>query len=183
MNFDFDNNANAATGAVVERRTDAEKVAHGIQMADTLRILIGSGWVTRSELLVVTHRFSACIYALRKIGHVILSEKNDFTKQLEWKYSHQVESCAVTDDWKAAYYDSPHWAARRAARKKHDGFRCANCHGIKDLQVHHWRYDLFAEKTGDLMTLCRACHGRMHSNVRVSFPATVPKDVFDRLAH
>lgn len=180
--FNFEGNTNAAYGATVQRQTGSEKSAHATQFEETLRILKRhGGWVTRDELMVVTHRFSACIQSLRQLGHVIDSRKNELTKQYEWRYSHSVEVCQVTDDWQEAYYRSPHWRAKRTERMNHDDFRCCNCHRKESLQVHHWKYDLFAELLGDLMTFCENCHQRIHRNVRIGFPKVVTSEVFERL--
>lgn len=70
----------------------------------------------------------------------------------------------VTKEFKARYYDSPHWARKRAERYSMDSYSCVLCRaGPHVLQCHHITYEtLFCEQTRDLMTLCTHCHDVIH---------------------
>lgn len=62
-----------------------------------------------------------------------------------------------------AYMGSDAWAAKRWQRLTIDGFRCQHCHSRVGLQVHHLSYKhLGHEPMSDLVTLCHACHQRVH---------------------
>jgi 5-methylcytosine-specific restriction protein A len=57
------------------------------------------------------------------------------------------------------------WAAVRAQVRARDGGRCVNCGACEHLEVHHV-VPLRAggtDEPGNLVTLCRACHGRARS--------------------
>ena len=91
----------------------------------------------------------------------------------------------VTDEMKAAYYETAHWNETRSQRLFKDGFTCRSCMSVTDLQVHHWVYELFEESIEDLMTLCRECHERFHSydSVKIHFPKYVTCEVANKLKH
>lgn len=63
-----------------------------------------------------------------------------------------------------AYIKSPEWAERRQRRIEFDGGKCQTCGRTTDLQVHHRNYDHIGteEEFADLITLCSACHKRIH---------------------
>jgi 5-methylcytosine-specific restriction endonuclease McrA len=63
------------------------------------------------------------------------------------------------------------WHEKRAKVFKRDGFRCQRCGANRSLNCHHtyyvsgkkpWEYPLSA-----LLTLCRDCHTRLHSETRI----------------
>ena len=67
-------------------------------------------------------------------------------------------------------YRSARWKKVRAMVLDRDGYQCVKCHRQRDLIVHHKievtaRPDL-ALTLDNLVCLCRACHGRVHSNRR-----------------
>ena len=62
-----------------------------------------------------------------------------------------------------AYLRSPEWRSRAARQLAEDGQRCRVCNSGEDLHVHHRTYaNRGAEKPGDLVTLCGACHLSFH---------------------
>lgn len=75
------------------------------------------------------------------------------------------------------YYQSQAWAAKRTARLKLDGFKCAKCGFTRALEVHHINYDrLYHEDVSrDLITLCKKCHGEIESQKNALNP--IPKPV------
>ncbi len=150
--------------------------------SDSILFMLARGSVSSTELLNVTHRFSACIHSLRKRGYQI-----DVVKMDDGTSLHTLLGCnptkAVTDDLKLAYYASSHWEQTRRQRLEFDEWKCCHCRSRTSLQVHHWAYELFAESLEDLSTLCRTCHERIHqySTVKLSFPSHVSCDVFRKL--
>lgn len=168
-------------GAQPFLRTDSDKEYCRAKTTDVLLFLqAASRWVRTSELVPINHRFSASIYELRLEGHDIQRRRHE-DGEFEWKYIKRIAAFPATREWKEKYYQSSHWKDRRERRLNHDGFKCCNCHATSELKVHHWRYDLFEERLGDLMTLCTACHERMHDNVKIKFPQVIPEDIYYRL--
>lgn len=163
------------------RRTSQEVRSAESKKDRVLGLLMQSGrWVSSSELQDVTHRFSASLNTLRNEGHVI-DRRRDDQGESQWRYIKSVPMVKVTGDWKRGYYDSPHWKHTSYLRRKHDSYLCCNCKSPRDLQVHHWCYDLFEEDIEDLMTLCNECHERIHSHIPIAFPFVVTPEVFGRL--
>ena len=132
-----------------------------------------------NELAEVTHRFSACIHNLREAGHRITVDQD---KRHTWHGCDEL--VRVTDEMKAAYYETRHWKNTRANRLAVDDYQCCHCHGRDTLHVHHWYYELFAERVEDLMTLCQNCHEAMHKNdaIKVHFPHFVTAEIAKRIA-
>lgn len=80
----------------------------------------------------------------------------------------------VTPEMKAAYYATPHWSNVRSQRLERDHGRCVLCWSYDDLRCHHVSYaNLFKEPLVDLLTLCDACHDRVHHDCRLKFPSGV----------
>ena len=146
--------------------------------ADHLLALLRRGPVSRPELIEFDHRFSASVNVLRDRGWHI--EIADGVHSLIG-YSPRVR---VTETMKEAYYKTQHWKDKRRERMSHDCFQCVNCRSKRELQVHHWVYDLFDEDLADLHTYCAKCHKRIHKckNVTVHFPKYVSEAVAKRLA-
>ena len=62
------------------------------------------------------------------------------------------------------YMESAEWIAKRNLVLKRDGFVCKRCGNAKNLAVHHITYaNLGHEDLDDLVTLCKDCHGHLHS--------------------
>lgn len=73
------------------------------------------------------------------------------------------------ENWnKENYYDyikSDKWKAKRLECLKRDNFQCQKCGTAKNLVIHHWTYDrLGNEDLGDIVTLCKDCHKKIHEN-------------------
>jgi len=80
----------------------------------------------------------------------------------------------VSPEMKAAYYKTPHWNAVRLSRLNRDSGRCVLCWANHSLRCHHVSYaNLFKEPLVDLLTLCDACHERVHQDCRLKFPSGV----------
>jgi hypothetical protein len=63
----------------------------------------------------------------------------------------------------AQYIKSRVWKERSRRAKSETGGRCAKCGREAPLDAHHKTYArLGREKNGDLLVLCRRCHGREH---------------------
>lgn len=170
---------NAERGAVrVERDRDYESTVSG-RILSRLRSSPGE-WVHSEELRLIYHRFSACFHTLRSDGHEIAMRKAE-GGGFEWLWVSFTPRPPVTDEDKDAYYLSDHWKQKRKERLDFDGWQCCWCKTRDDLQVHHWRYELFAESIGDLMTLCDTCHEYMHELTQVHFPRTVSQEIKQRL--
>jgi hypothetical protein len=63
-----------------------------------------------------------------------------------------------------AYLQTEQFDRIRQAVFNRDGRKCVICGSTKILQAHHLTYrNLYHEDTGDLITLCRACHSIYHA--------------------
>lgn len=61
------------------------------------------------------------------------------------------------------YLRSPEWKERRDRIVKRDRSQCQSCASKSQLQVHHMTYERIGnENDGDLVTVCHACHQRIH---------------------
>ena len=61
------------------------------------------------------------------------------------------------------YLLSNWWKSKRKQKLASIGFRCENCHAVKNLHVHHLHYrTLWREKDSDLQVLCTSCHQGKH---------------------
>ena len=162
--------------------TSAER-ARWKSKAEQLRDVLANGPRTSQELVELCgHRFSASIHKLREQGYVI--ERSETSRgECLWVLTGLRNLVEVTDAMKEAYYGSEHWKTTRAARVGFDRGQCVLCGVRFDLEVHHWRYDLFGEKQCDLSTLCHACHVEIHDNPNVSihFPHYVTPAIAARL--
>ena len=151
--------------------------------ADHLLALLRERPRTTRELIEIHgHRFSASKRLLVERGFTIHRRQMD-DGDTEWAIGSYVPRIEVTEDMKAAYYSSSHWHDMRRKRLEFDRRQCVLCRVAFDLQVHHWRYDLFSEQLCDLATLCDACHEAIHANENISihFPHFVSIDVAERL--
>lgn len=163
-------------------RFELDELKAGTQAANVASVLADGEWHTTNELLeVCSHRFATGIQALRLRGFEIHTRDDGDTFIYRLVKKHDVEK--ASESLQSAYYRHPHWIHMRTLRIEHDGGRCVNCHATENLEVHHWVYDLFAERLGDLMTMCRKCHRRIHDtpNVRVGFPKSITTHEADRI--
>jgi 5-methylcytosine-specific restriction endonuclease McrA len=147
--------------------------------ADRMLEHLGRGAATASELVEnIGHRFASSIHVLRQRGYVISTQKNG-NGEYVYSLGQRVLMVEVTDEMKAAYYQTEHWKAKRRERREFDEHRCCHCRSTQSLEVHHWNYDLFQEDLSDLATLCSVCHERIHNNanIRIHFPKTVLPEI------
>lgn len=140
------------------------------------------GPMTTSEMLEVSsHRFATDLDNLRKDGWVIKSSpagKGVWCYELKG-YQPKVRLKKGMQD---AYYASFHWRAIRQRRLEFDKRQCCQCGATGSLEVHHWRYELFAECVEtELMTLCSQCHGFIGAATKIAFPASVSPEIFARM--
>ena len=62
-----------------------------------------------------------------------------------------------------AYLASEEWKNRTAVEKILSGKTCQDCGSTERLETHHLSYaNVGREKEGELIVLCRRCHGRRH---------------------
>ena len=129
------------------------------------------------------HRGQAVIGSLREQGHKIVTTWHDGIECYEHKGFR--ERVKVTKTMQSAYYASSHWISMAAKRKDHDAWRCVQCGSREELQTHHWRYNLFNENMiFDLITLCRECHVRVHSDCggsSIHFPRHIDTETAELL--
>ncbi len=161
--------------------TEAEKTRAKNNTARILEML-QAGPVSSTDLIKVTHRFSACINNLRDRGWQIRVDKQDDGTSMHTLVAY-VPVAEVTEAMQEAYYQTQHWKLKRNERMQHDEYRCCHCRSRELLQVHHWVYELFAESLEDLVTLCDKCHGRIHEYdcVKLHFPKYVTPEVAQRM--
>lgn len=159
----------------------AERSERASGIADKVLAALLTGPKSKTQLEVYGPRVAAYIHQLKKRGHSIGADWQDGQYVYAYRGRLNVE---VLDAWKAAYYESFHWQACRRDRLIFDRFACTLCGASNtELQVHHWCYELFAEKRDDLQTLCDKCHQRIHdnANVTIHFPHYVTPAIAERL--
>jgi len=59
------------------------------------------------------------------------------------------------------YLQSEHWQNKRVEKLSQAPI-CQVCQTDKNLNIHHKDYQLFKERTGELLTLCSTCHRLLH---------------------
>jgi len=69
--------------------------------------------------------------------------------------------------WGAIYREEKHFSGKRKDALQRDGFRCTVCGSDSDLVVHHIDWNGRGKlkpnnDLGNLTTVCRACHVRIH---------------------
>jgi hypothetical protein len=76
----------------------------------------------------------------------------------------------VRDNEYVDYIHSPEWGRFADLQKLHATYHCEKCGALGfDLEVHHATYDrLRAELPGDVLVLCRICHGELDALRRES---------------
>ena len=71
------------------------------------------------------------------------------------------------------------WGSKRQHILERDNFRCRNCFGKEDLQIHHRQYHVWRE-TGNmvlpweykddlLIALCKKCHQIGHEKYKIPY--------------
>lgn len=67
------------------------------------------------------------------------------------------------------YLRTPEWRSTRAKMLVRCDYRCQICNGQDRLEVHHRTYVRLAQELkGDLILLCRGCHGLFHREGRLA---------------
>lgn len=67
------------------------------------------------------------------------------------------------------YLRTPEWQATRVKVLVRCDYRCQICNGQDRLEVHHRTYERLAQELeGDLILLCRDCHGLFHREGRLA---------------
>lgn len=150
--------------------------------ADRLLALLQDGPKTTAQLIVQHgHRFSAAKRVLVERGWTIDAVTID--GEVTWILGPYTPLVEVTDEMKAAYYSTEHWRTKRQERLRFDGFECIFCGFGMNLEVHHWKYDLFCERVEDLATSCAECHEWIHANeqIHIHFPHFVTPEIAAKL--
>lgn len=165
-----------STATTADKRKWKTKAAHLLE-------LLQERPRTSAELIVDHgHRFSASKRVLVEQGYDIRGDKT-IDGDILWSLVRHDPRVEVTEEMKAAYYSTPHWKTTRSARLAMDRNTCVFCGLGLTLQVHHWRYDLFAEQLHDLSTVCRQCHEWIHENenITIHFPHYVTPEIAARI--
>lgn len=159
----------------VQYEFDLTETSEDVTQAVLIRLLRGPA--STRELAAIHHRFSINLGKLRERGYRI--DKKRYLKSCEFRIIGKVAMIGVTDEMKAAYYETEHWRSIRAERLAYDQYRCCFCKADNCLQVHHWKYDLFCEQLRNLTTLCNECHEELHSYgcIKIRFPASVTPEI------
>lgn len=130
------------------------------------------------------HRGQAVIGSLRDQGYEITTSTVNGEDYYVYK-GIKIELVKVDAKLQDAYYTTSHWKNMSRKRREFDGNSCCQCGNKEDLEVHHWKYELFSEDyLRDLTTLCKTCHSRTHEYIRgseVHFPNHVSKGIADRI--
>ena len=152
--------------------------------------MLKSGPKSTNDILAepkMGHRFACEFDSLRARGYVIEFQR-DAKAGGGW-YTllsvPAVENTRVTARMKEHYYATKWWREISERRKLRDQKLCTLCKRIhtseNPLQVHHWRYDLFAEDMDHLQTVCRECHEFLHRVAKVGWPQYVSPEIAARL--
>lgn len=89
----------------------------------------------------------------------------------------------TSKDRYADYRTTDYWKAVVQQVKERAGYRCQVCNSQHDLEAHHRTYDHRGREMdhlGDLICLCRRCHGIFHGVVPQVAVAVVPAPVVKR---
>jgi hypothetical protein len=155
------------------------KKARTERMRQMLGILNSGKPVSSTALHKDYHRAAATICDLREMGHQI--DSFNVGEESFYRYTGYETRVAVSKGMQAAYLETSHWRYVAGVRREIDDYTCQQCKSRKELQVHHWVYNLFEENARyELITLCDPCHGRWHTALtgsRIHFPRYVSKEV------
>ena len=117
--------------------------------------------------LMTTQDYNSCDYISERY-----EGENDPIEQEDNGSGYWITKCKYYKfdrNWdRVNYYDymkSDEWKAKRLECLKRDNFQCQKCGTAKNLVIHHWTYDrLGNEDLGDIVTLCKDCHKKIHEN-------------------
>jgi hypothetical protein len=125
------------------------------------------------------HRGQAAVRSLIEEGYRIVKKEIDGV--MYYVYLGTLPLVAVPKAMQDAYYNSTHWRRISAERREIDEHACRQCGSGDDLEVHHWKYDLFAEDVQeDLATFCADHHQMIHQRIAgsgVHFPRFVTEEI------
>lgn len=102
--------------------------------------------------------------ASESLKDIAFSRKQDFYEYVkrERQIRFDLESEKRRDQYNE-YLKSDQWRALRTKVLSRDNFICQSCLTEKAAEVHHLTYDnLFNEHAFELVSLCKACHERIH---------------------
>jgi hypothetical protein len=168
----------ANNACVIEKSTNADSQTINKHCAEILQML-RIGPLSCYEVESRWHRGQAAIYNLRQAGHLIDTIRGEYRYR-----GFAGEMKTVTKTIQALYYETSHWRATAKARKEIDLFRCIQCRASKDLETHHWVYNLFQEEMSELSTFCKTCHDFIHEVIKCSsvhFPRKLTQETIDRI--
>lgn len=78
----------------------------------------------------------------------------------------EAEARAVWEKSYRAYLNSSEWKAKRQQVLERDQYRCQGCLNTRATQVHHLTYDNVGDELlFQLISVCDACHDRLHNNI------------------
>ena len=110
-------------------------------------------------------------YALKRASQKVNSAENNFGHNGKNEVAQagsavsamRYASSVRTEDRYPAY-----WPELRQVVLDRDGYRCGNCGGSEDLHIHHIIPLSLggSNEMGNLRTLCRSCHARLHPHMR-----------------
>ena len=145
--------------------TKADQEDNGISCgtADEDGIMLKEN-VTGTGIYIYYSEIDNIVQQMRKLrfeNEKRCSENRASTKELQT--SNKLEFKKLSE-----YYKTDEWKRKRMNRLRMDAFRCVNCGGSVDLDVHHLGYDRFGveDVKSDLRTLCRRCHGEVTKGIR-----------------
>ena len=89
--------------------------------------------------------------------------------------SYFLPTIKITPAMKHLYLSSNKWKVLRLEVLLRDSYECQMCTSTTSLEVHHITYKHFTnESLGELVTVCRNCHQRIHNkygyNYNYKFP-------------
>jgi hypothetical protein len=102
----------------------------------------------------------------------------DFRKRVNFLYSEYRKACfeeeqGIKKDVYSGYLTSPEWKAKRDSCLRRDNYLCQGCLKAEAAIAHHLTYEnIFDELLFQLVSLCRACHDKIHAKGDVEIERT-----------
>lgn len=165
----------AVQAATPDARAFHERDEAQAHVLETLRRGVGINKKEYEDSVANGSRLAPVIEQLRNAHGFAISGDGSVRKPYRLDDVRQCPALArVTPEMKLAYYSLPHWLRVKSDRAARDSHRCVVCLDVDDLRCHHLSYaNLFNEPLVDLLTLCDACHERVHHDCRLKFPSGV----------